>query len=310
MNAIYTNQSTRENLDLLYAQASLYDRVKLWNRINFCLSVILPVILSAAAAYNRRLGLIDTELVSSFLGLYGLVILIFNIVLSTHVSGLRKTAASVQEMYDCRVLGIRRNELKVEDVPKDDISRAASCFNQRPEKATRRFGKEGWYVSKVYDAPQPVMALLCHGKNLGWDRSLREILSRGYLAAIVIVPVAILIYGVAMKSGLNEVLFYIVFVLPLIRYFLLQFMDNRGSIKRSEKLKKYIEKELSNVKVSGRVDNESLGYTLRNIQDEIFSYRASCPPVPNGIQRMLKPGNERIYEDYFEANLKELHLQD
>ena len=29
MNAIYTNQSTRENLDLLYAQARVYDRVKL-----------------------------------------------------------------------------------------------------------------------------------------------------------------------------------------------------------------------------------------------------------------------------------------
>ncbi|MFZ5316473.1 S-4TM family putative pore-forming effector [Enterobacter asburiae] len=310
MNAIYTNQSTRENLDLLYAQACLYDRVKLWNRINFYLSVILPLILSAGAAYNRRLGLIDTELLSSFLGLYGLVILAFNIALSAHVSGLRKTAASVQEMYDCRVLGIRRNELKVEDVPKDDISRAASCFNLRPEKAVRRFGKEGWYVSKVYDAPQPVMALLCHGKNLGWDRSLRKILSRGYLAAVIIVPVAILVYGMAMKSGLNEVLFYIVFVLPIIRYFLLQFMDNRGSIKRSEKLKKYIERELSSVKVSGRVDNESLDYTLRNIQDEIFSYRVSCPPVPNGIQRMLKTGNERIYEDYFEVNLKELHLQD
>ncbi|MED8153095.1 hypothetical protein Q5443_24065, partial [Escherichia coli] len=34
MNAIYTNQSTRENLDLLYAQARVYDRVKNWNRLN------------------------------------------------------------------------------------------------------------------------------------------------------------------------------------------------------------------------------------------------------------------------------------
>lgn len=35
MNAIYTNQSTRENMDLLYAQARVYDRVKNWNRLNF-----------------------------------------------------------------------------------------------------------------------------------------------------------------------------------------------------------------------------------------------------------------------------------
>ncbi|MFK9870776.1 S-4TM family putative pore-forming effector [Klebsiella pneumoniae] len=47
MNTIYTNQSTRENLDLLYAQAHIYDGVKSWNRLNLFLSVILPVILSA-----------------------------------------------------------------------------------------------------------------------------------------------------------------------------------------------------------------------------------------------------------------------
>ncbi|CAI2020308.1 Uncharacterised protein [Serratia proteamaculans] len=310
MNTIYTNQSTRENLDLLYAQACIYDQVKRWNRVNLSLSVILPLMLSAAATYNRNTNLIDTELASSFLGLYGLLILTFNIALSSHAYGLRKKAASVQEMYDCRVLGIRRNDLKVEEVPKDEISRAASFFKRHPEEALRRFGKEGWYVNKVYDAPQPVMALLCHGKNLGWDHSLREILYGTYLFAVIIFPAAILIYGIAMKSSLNEVLFYIVFILPLIRYFLLQFVDNRSSIKRSEKLKKYVEKELSNIKVSGRVDEDGLGYTLRNIQDEIFSYRASCPPVPNGIQRIMKFRNEQIYDDYFETNLREMHLPD
>ena len=86
--------------------------------------------------------------------------------------------------------------------------------------------------------------------------------------------------------------------------------DNRSSMKRSEKLKKYVEKELSGIRVSGRAEEEKLGYTLRNIQDEMFAYRASCPPVPNGIQLIMKPKNERIYVDYFETNLKELHLQE
>lgn len=310
MNTIYTNQSTRENLELLYAQARIYDGVKSWNRLNLFLSVILPVILSAAVAYNRSKALLDTELASSFLGVYGLLVLAFNIALSSYASGQRRKAASIQEIYDCRVLGIRRNELKVEEVAKDEISRAASYFKHRPERADRRFGKEGWYVSKVYDAPQPVMALLCHGKNLGWDRSLRQILHWVYLCAVIMFPTAILVYGIAMKSRLNEVLFYIVFILPLIRYFLLQFLDNLSSIKRSEKLKKYVEKELSNIKVSGKVDYDTLGYTLRNIQDEIFSYRASCPPAPNGIQRAMKFRNEQVYDDYFELNLKDLHLPD
>ncbi|MCG3024374.1 S-4TM family putative pore-forming effector, partial [Escherichia coli] len=54
--------------------------------------------------------------------------LTFNIVISGHISALRRKAASIQEMYDCRVLGIRRNELKVEEIPRDDIIREAAYF--------------------------------------------------------------------------------------------------------------------------------------------------------------------------------------
>ena len=291
MNAIYTNQSTRENMDLLYAQARVYDRVKNWNRLNFLFSIIVPLLLSFVTVYNRSREFVDSELLSSLLGLYGLLVLTFNIVISGHISALRRKAASIQE------------------IPRDDIIREAAYFRDSPEKARKRFGEEGWYVSKVYDAPQAVMALLCHGKNLGWDKSLREVLHVFYLSAFIVSPVAMLVYGIVMKSGLNEILFYVVFTLPVIRYFLLQFLDNRSSMKRSEKLKKYVEKELSGIRVSGRAEEEQLAYTLRNIQDEMFTYRASCPPVPNGIQLIMKPKNERIYVDYFETNLKELHLQ-
>lgn len=125
---------------MLYAQACIYDKVKRWNWANFILSVVLPVMLSAAAAYNRSQSLIDTKLVSSYLGLYGLLVLAFNIALSSYTEGMGKKAASVQEIYDCRVLGIRRNELKVEEVPKDEISRAAAFFKHHPDMALSRFG--------------------------------------------------------------------------------------------------------------------------------------------------------------------------
>jgi hypothetical protein len=154
MNAIYTNQSTRENLDLLYAQARVYDRVKNWNRLNFIFSIIVPLLLSLVTVYNRSRGFVDSELLSSLLGLYGLLVLTFNIIISGHIAALRRKAASIQEMYDCRVLGIRRNDLKVE-IPRDDIIREAAYSGDSPEKARKRFGEEGWYVSKVYDARWP-----------------------------------------------------------------------------------------------------------------------------------------------------------
>lgn len=97
------------------------------------------------------------------------------------------------------------------------------------------------------------------------DINKREVLHVFYLSTFIVSPVAMLVYGIDMKSGLNEILFYVVFTLPVIRYFLLQFLDNCSSMKRSEKLKKYVEKELSGIRVSGRTEEDKLGYTLRNI---------------------------------------------
>ena len=61
MNAIYTNQSTRENMDLLYAQARVYDRVKNWNRLNFLFSIIVPLLLSFVTVYNRSREFVDLK---------------------------------------------------------------------------------------------------------------------------------------------------------------------------------------------------------------------------------------------------------
>jgi hypothetical protein len=87
-------------------------------------------------------------------------------------------------MYDCRVLGIRRNDLKVEEIPAMTSSEAA-YFRDSPEKARKRFGEEGWYVGKRCMTRRVGRALLCHGKP-GWDKSLREVLHVFYLSAFIV----------------------------------------------------------------------------------------------------------------------------
>lgn len=116
---------------------------KNWNRLNFLFSIIVPLLLSFVTVYNRSREFVDSELLSSLLGLYGLLVLTFNIVISGHISALRRKAASIQEMYDCRVLGIRRNELKVEEIPRDDIIREAAYFRDSPEKHESDLAKRG-----------------------------------------------------------------------------------------------------------------------------------------------------------------------
>ncbi|HDG1673081.1 TPA: hypothetical protein PFE07_002537 [Kluyvera cryocrescens] len=305
MNTLYTSQSTPDNMSLLYAQAHLYNRIKIFSSVNFFISIVLPVLLSVAAAILKSRYSVPQELISAYMGLYGLIVLTVNIALSGYIFSERRKAATIQEMYDCNVLRIKWNDLRVgKKIPRDSIFRAARFYLDRPAKAQARFGSEGWYVNKPYDAPQSVMALLCHGKNFGWDRSLRDRLNVFYIWGISMSFFSLLLYGIMMKATLNDALFYVVFTLPLIRYILLQFLDNRNSRVRIEKVKDYIDKEISDIKIAGRFNNDDLNYKLRSIQDEVFSHRATSPPVPNFIHLRMKKDNEAVYDDYFEENLK------
>lgn len=305
MNTLYTSQSTPDNMSLLYAQAHLYNRIKIYSSVNFFISIVLPVLLSVAAAILKSRYIVPQELLSAYMGLYGLIVLTVNIALSGYISSERRKAATIQEMYDCNVLRIKWNDLRVgKKISRDNVFRAARFYLDRPAKAQARFGSEGWYVNKSYNAPQSVMALLCHGKNFGWDRSLRDRLNVFYIWGISISLFSLLLYGIMMKATLNDALFYVVFTLPLIRYILLQFIDNRKSRDRIEKVKDYIDKEISDIKIAGRFNNDELNYKLRSIQDEVFSHRATSPPVPNFIHIRMKKDNEAIYDDYFEENLK------
>ena len=152
-------------------------------------------------------------------------------------------------------------------------------------------------------------ALLCHGKNFGWDISLRQKLNAIYVCGMSVSFISLILYAVYMDAKLNDLLFYVVFTLPLLRYFLIQFLDNRKSRDRSQKLKEYIDKEISNIKVSGIIDDNALNYKLRTIQDEIFVHRSSSPSVPNYIHLKMKKNNEEVYNDYFDENLRVMNLE-
>lgn len=310
MNTINLTQSSKENMDLLYAQAHLYNRIKRFSNINFIISIIVPIMLSVTAAVLKSKTGIPQEKISAYLGMYGLIVLTLNVVLNGYISSERKKAATIQEMYDCNVLRVKWNDLKVgKEIPRDTVFRAASYYLNRPEKAKKRFGDEGWYVNKKYAAPQHVMALLCHGKNFGWDTSLRQKLNAIYICGMSISFISLILYAVYMDAKLNDLLFYVVFTLPLLRYFLIQFLDNRKSRDRSQKLKEYIDREISDIKISGIIDDDALNYKLRTIQDEIFVHRSSSPSVPNYIHLNMKKNNEEVYNDYFDENLRVMNLK-
>lgn len=116
-------------------------------------------------------------------------------------------------------------------------------------------GENGWYINKEYNAPQNIMALLCQAKNFGWDKSLRDKINVMLLTSASISFLVLALYGIYFKSTLNDFLNYIVFMFPLFRYFLVQLQDNRKSIGRIERVKDFVDKEISNLKISDLISD-------------------------------------------------------
>lgn len=142
MNAIYKSQGSDSNEILLMAQAYLYYRVKFYGIVNFFLSIIFPIILSVATFVLNKNNFLTKEVVAPYLACYGILVLIINLTLSGYVSNERRKAAVIQEMYDCNVLKIQWNELKVgKELSRDNVYRAASYFIKRPNKIKNRWVK-------------------------------------------------------------------------------------------------------------------------------------------------------------------------
>jgi len=158
MNTLYTSQSTPDNMSLLYAQAHLYNRIKIYSSVNFFISIMLPVLLSVAAAILKSWYSVPQELLSAYMGQYGLIVLTVNIALSGNISSVRRKAVTIQEMYDCNVLRIKWNDLRVgKKISRGNVFRAARFYLDRPPRHNPVLAaKDGTSIS-------PTMPAECNG---------------------------------------------------------------------------------------------------------------------------------------------------
>lgn len=285
------------------AMRRIYSQVKFVNWVVFFLSVVISVAIVIFTTVIKTLGLLPHLNIAPYLGYYGIIVLVITIYFSTVISSMKKCAATIQEMFDCAVLHIPWSELKVgKQVDREDIFKSSRYYKKRNKK----YEFLNWYLNKDYEANENVMALLCHAKNFGWDKSQRDVMSKIYFITMLVSFLILLAYGLWSKSSLEDFLFYIVFTLPFFRHVIMLYVENKKSITRIIRVKDFIEKKIKSIKISGMINDDILSYELRAIQDEVYVHRSTSNPVPNCLHRFMRKNNEAIYEDYFEDNLKTL----
>ena len=282
MNTIPTKQNESGSLRQLAAMRSTYSVAKKVFGFQMFLSVPVSVAVALIAlacpafkGYAACIGVLAT--LANFLWL------------TPWQLRLRKEAASIQEVFDCYVLELPWNEIKVGSQPDPELvkERADRYSQSRSQFPPLR----DWYPVVVGEVDLVVGRVICQRVNCQWDSNLR----RNYASIVVtaILVCCLLVLAIGMVGGLsveNLMLSVIAPLLPAISFAIQQWREHHQASKRLDELKQHSENLID--AIVARVPSAQLLQSSRNLQDEIYDSRARNAAVFDFLFNVLRPDYE------------------
>jgi hypothetical protein len=203
---------------------------------------------------------------------------------------LKKKAAKIQELFDCNVLQLDWQDLKLGRRPDAETIVAYSSKFKRadPECLTVR----DWYPVGVGKLPIQLARIVCQRANCWWDAELR----RRYAVCVIIsiLVLTVIVFLIGLIGGLTPEKFFLVVIAPLMPAFTLgmrQYNEHNEAAAALDRLKEHAE-DLWNKAISGEVTSEELARGSRNLQDEIYDHRRRSSLIFDWIYRRLRRAHE------------------
>lgn len=283
MNKILQTQNEPPQLDRLAAQRELYAKAKCIFAIQIVFSVAVGVALAFLSA--KYLG---WKVWGASWGFWITLIDLFY--LTPWQKSLKKSAATIQEMFDCDVLELPPKRGR-ETVAPDDVAELARCHERRIGR--EQFDKDfrGWYEGALDTVPLAQARIICQRSNFRWDVALRQRYRIAVALVLAVVVVGVFGYGMTQNIRLRDWIATLVLPLqPLIILCIRQIQEQSEAIATLNRLKRDTEK-LWNEALHG-TSADTLTDRSRDIQDELFDQRAKNPLIFDWIYDRLKRSSE------------------
>lgn len=316
VNNIIERQNEERNLLHLAAQRNLYSSAK----ILVLIEIIIGGFLIGALYFLLPLlpgdFIIGSFNLKPFVGfiapLLGFIFTIIDIwFINPEINNIKEKAAKIQESFDCNVLLLPWNNIKLDLPDNEEISLNASKY-QKIEKNLESL--KMWYAKPVNQLPLNIGRIVCQRINCWWDTSLREnyikslkVIGVCTLALVVFITLfevfstTELIVGIkTFIYGLFSFLYYYVFLMR-------QIMDNKKSEDKIIRIKQNVNKIWQSILNSD--PNLDLDVLSRQIQDELFEHRKTTPIIPDWFYKLKRDEQEssstfsveKMAEDYKKA---------
>ncbi len=275
---ILVRQNEADALQLLAAQRQLYSEEKQLLLVQVILALggslvafgvvcLLPQYTSQANAIAFVVAVIDCFLIQYFLG------------------GKKKSAAKIQELFDCNLLQLNWN---AGQKPAPDLFIAAADRHPAGKKASL----ENWYLGGLAEVPFPVARIVCQMTNVSYDTAVRKQYAIFLGFALGILLLASLLLGICCAMPVDKLLSSILLpFLPGISFIALQIKEHVQAIARLKSLREETDRAWSLCKEKPPED-EALRTASRQLQDKILENRSESATVFDVVYKTCRTKQE------------------
>lgn len=293
MNLINNRQNEPASIAKLAAQRFTYTRAKklfTWQvLITGPLSILLIVV-----------GL-KFQIIKYYAAILGLVIFLADLfIIEPTLKKLKKTAALIQEEFDCYVLQLTWNKIKGSKLDPYYIQSSHSKFglDKKPDSLFN------WYPEFREATSIEISRVICQRSNCNWDASQRRVFANILVVLLCVFVVAVFIAAKYYALSVEDFMLLVVIpALPLIKLLLTQNREHREALLKLENLKGHLEELWARTLLNP--SDTTLATSSRIIQDEIFELRKRSPLVFDFIFSFLRSkleGQMQFTSEHYESD--------
>lgn len=286
---INEKQNNELNLKRLAAQRQLYSEAKKLMHIQFSLTGVFTVALAVIGNTIDEKYLVYTAFAAI------IVAFLDEFFLSKKIDSIKQDAARIQEEFDCDVLRIPHNNIKI-----GNISMMESIQEKSKDylaKHTDYSELNNWYPGLNEDDNR-YYRLICQATNCWWNQNLRGKYSDILLILLSCVFAIFLL--VAIIKGITVSVFLMSVLTPILPALILVCKtrkDNSRAIENLNHMKGKLDEIISKAENSEHYSDEQLLNDSRCLQDMIFDNRALSPLISDKLYFRHRDSFEQIAYD-------------
>ena len=297
LNLILERQNQSAQIEYLVAQRSLYSKAKVIHGVEVFLAVPVVVILSVISAILPE--------ILPWVALYGLIVTMIDYsFLEQLQNDLKKKAAQIQELFDCKVLELDWPTWKIPHRPDpEDIFVEYANYSGKHSDLKPFYD---WYPLAVGKLPLTKARIVCQRTNVWYDSSLRHRYTS--VIAILLVLYCIIISLIGLSQGLTLEKFILGVVTPLspaLYWGIREYRSQTDAALDLDRLKDYSELLIDEIG-KGNPSPQVAAMKSRFFQDEIYEHRKNNPLVFDAIYGLLRPRHENQMNKGAEDLVEEL----